>query len=418
LFFLRGAVVVLVCLLTALPGRAEARLTTLAPEPDWSQLDPYQQTITRAEFVRQINTLYAPNGFFWKYAQLGDDRVVVFADTLGTIPLYTLYFAQDAESRRPRPRYFRPESQANTPPPPADQPLAGIHICLDPGHIGGEWSRLEERWFRLGTDNPVAEAELNLLVCRHLERLLKEAGARVSWTKKDLQPVTPQRPRDFHSEALKSLLEAGASLQDLTPGAVARRVQARAEIIFYRTAEIQARTKKVTALQPDLTLCIHYNADSWGNPDKPQLTKASRLVTFVNGCYTEREMAYDDMKFALLSKLLSGAGPLELKGADSVAREMALSFGHPPEPYPHWEAVKQVGRNPYVFARNLIANRLYPGPVVYVEGPYMNAKDTYARLIAGDYEGTRLIQGKEVPSIHRQYAEAVAKSVRDYFKKK
>ena len=38
----------------------------------------------------------------------------------------------------------------------------------------------------------------------------------------------------------------------------------------------------------------------------------------------------------------------------------------------------------------------------------MNQPETLQRLLAGDYEGTRLIAGKERMSIYREYADAVA----------
>jgi hypothetical protein len=70
---------------------------------------------------------------------------------------------------------------------------------------------------------------------------------------------------------------------------------------------------------------------------------------------------------------------------------------------------------PSVYARNLLASRIYHGPVIYCEGPYMNARDAYYRIIAGDYLGLKTIQGQPVESIYRQYAEAVEKGVLKYF---
>ena len=70
---------------------------------------------------------------------------------------------------------------------------------------------------------------------------------------------------------------------------------------------------------------------------------------------------------------------------------------------------------PSVYARDLIANRIFHGPVIYCEGPYMNARDAYYRIIAGDYLGLRAIQGQSVPSIYRQYADSVEKGVLEYF---
>jgi len=46
-----------------------------------------------------------------------------------------------------------------------------------------------------------------------------------------------------------------------------------------------------------------------------------------------------------------------------------------------------------VYARNLLATRLYRCPVVYCEPYVMNSNDVFARIQAGDYEGMRNING-------------------------
>jgi hypothetical protein len=201
------------------------------------------------------------------------------------------------------------------------------------------------------------------------------------------------------------------------PGNIEKRLTKRAELLFYRTAEIRARAEKVEHLRPDLTLCIHYNAAPWPTPPKKKdLVSVDRLVVFVHGAYLPDEVAYEDIRFDLIRKVLEQSAKTELHIAEAVAEEMGKTLRLPPETYANWTAVKRVGKNPYVFARNLIANRIFPGPVVFVEGPYMNAAGTYARLIAGDYEGYRTIDGVSRRSIHRDYADAVVAGVSAYFK--
>jgi hypothetical protein len=48
----------------------------------------------------------------------------------------------------------------------------------------------------------------------------------------------------------------------------------------------------------------------------------------------------------------------------------------------------------------------------------MNGKDVFARIQAGDYEGTRNINGVERKSIFREYADSVADGLVDYYLKK
>jgi hypothetical protein len=45
----------------------------------------------------------------------------------------------------------------------------------------------------------------------------------------------------------------------------------------------------------------------------------------------------------------------------------------------------------------------------------MNSKDGFARIQAGDYEGTKEINGVQRKSIFREYADSVAEGLRDYY---
>ncbi len=45
----------------------------------------------------------------------------------------------------------------------------------------------------------------------------------------------------------------------------------------------------------------------------------------------------------------------------------------------------------------------------------MNSKDVFARIQAGDYEGTRNVNRIERKSIFREYADSVADGLVDYY---
>jgi hypothetical protein len=47
----------------------------------------------------------------------------------------------------------------------------------------------------------------------------------------------------------------------------------------------------------------------------------------------------------------------------------------------------------------------------------MNTKDGFARIQAGDYEGTRNINGLERKSIFREYADSVTDGLVEYYSK-
>ncbi|MDW8343805.1 MAG: N-acetylmuramoyl-L-alanine amidase [Verrucomicrobiae bacterium] len=272
-------------------------------------------------------------------------------------------------------------------------------IALDPGHIGGAWAQMEERWFQLGNDPPVAEAALNLTVARLLQPRLEALGFRVVLTKTNFEPVTPLRPEDFLAQA-----------DEETPpdSDLARRAQSvrrRAEWLFYRRAEIAARAQLLNEkLRPDLTLAIHFNAIPW--TDSRQLAKEDHLLFFVHGNYLPEEVAEPAQRQRLFFKLLNRTHEIEIPVADSIARAFQRATGFPPAQFP-----VPVGYTGHVFARNLAANRLYDSPTVYLEPYYMNSCLTYQRIQRGDYDGEQVIEGRRYRSIFREYADAVAEGL-------
>ena len=417
--------------LLLLSGRACAeRLSPLAPKPDWSSLEAYQKTITRAEFTRLINQVYTPDGGFWDFAKIDDDRVVVYSDPARTEPLFTLHFAPNDAACAPLPYAYKTQAVSKAP----ARPLKGIKIALDPGHIGGDWAKLEARYFKLGDDPPVEEARLNMITCERLAERLEADGAKIIWAKRGYEPTTSLRPESLHREAIAALALSGSHASGYKPSylfgiekprsskhrsdqeAIETRIDNEAALLFYRVAEIRARGAIVNQQHPDLTICVHYNADDWGDdPDHPVLTAQSRLVIFVNGAYERKnELPYDDYKYDLLRKLLDRTAAPEERGCALVGQEMLDTFKYPPEDYVGYFA-HHVTDVPSVYARDLLANRIYHGPVIYCEGPYMNARDAYYRIIAGDYLGMRVIQGRSYPSIYRDYAASVERGVLKYF---
>jgi hypothetical protein len=75
-----------------------------------------------------------------------------------------------------------------------------------------------------------------------------------------------------------------------------------------------------------------------------------------------------------------------------------------------------VNDNPYVWARNLLANRLYRCPVVFLEPYVMNNREVWERVQAGDYDGERVVAGSLRASIFREYSEGVAEGFAQYFR--
>jgi hypothetical protein len=46
-----------------------------------------------------------------------------------------------------------------------------------------------------------------------------------------------------------------------------------------------------------------------------------------------------------------------------------------------------------------------------------NSVDVFARVQAGDYEGTRIVNGIERPSIYREYVDGVVEGLVEYYRR-
>jgi hypothetical protein len=405
----------LLCLL--LPAAAFAqRLSPLAPEPAWAELEAFQETITREEFVRLLGEVYAPDGASAGLIEVGPETALI-RTRLAPATTMTLRFAANAEAAKPTPRFWRAAAELG--PAPADQPLKGWRIALDPGHIGGDWARMEERWFRIGETLPVTEGDMALRVAEHLAPQLTALGAEVLWVRKTTEPVTPDRPETLRPLARAELARQGntnprenyESFDDPTRGDT---VQALSELLFYRTAEIRHRAKLVNEqLRPDITVCLHFNAEAWGDPREPQFVPRNHLHTLINGAYSAGELRNDDVRFDMLMKLLNRCLPEEISASEAVVETLASASGLPPFNYPTTNA-RRVGSSAYLWARNLLANRLYRTPVIFLEPYVMNSQSVWERVQLGDYEGTRPIDGIPRQSIFREYAGAVAEGLRGH----
>ena len=401
-------------------GHAAENLGVLGTRPKWKVLEKYQETISHDDFARLIQDVYCTHGLPADMITMGvkSARILRNRDSQS---FFTLRFAADNESRQPVPRLWRPAKSLPRATP--GKPFSGLKIALDPGHLGGNWAKMEERWFQVGDSAPVQEGDLVLRVSQILAPQLKQLGAKVSFVRKDAEPVTLKRPDDFKELARRILIKNGVPQprQDVLDPADPEKektIRWQSEILFYRYSEIRRRAVLVnTRLHPDLVLCLHFNAEGWGDPSSPTLIDHNHLHLLVNGSYLKEELELDDERFEMVRRLLSRAYDEELPLADTIAGMMAKETHLPAYEYPTANTVTKVGTSGYVYARNLLATRLYRCPVVYCEPYVMNSRDGFARIQAGDYDGTRSINGVERKSIFREYADSVVEGLTEYYRK-
>src|ERR1700730_16185071 len=146
-------------------AHAADNLGILGGKPAWEVLEHYQRTITHDEFAHLINDVYCTHGVPDALIKIDNDsaQIVTNRESKST---FTLQFAPYEPPQMRVPRLWRPAK--TLPPAKPNKPLAGLRIALDPGHLGGRWAKMEERWFKVGDTKPVTEGDLTLRVSRML----------------------------------------------------------------------------------------------------------------------------------------------------------------------------------------------------------------------------------------------------------
>jgi N-acetylmuramoyl-L-alanine amidase len=398
--------------------QAGSKRSPLSDKPDWKQLESFSGVMSREEFEAAFAEIYSDGTDAKRPWELTPGKLVI--ETGPGEPPVEIAFRDPAAGEKSVPRYWRAPREL-PPIKPDEPPLKGMHIALDPGHIGGGYAVMEERWLSMLPDTAIAEGSIVLQVAMLIKPRLEALGARVSLLRTAEVPVTTVKPEQLRTAAREVLKEAGVtsppdSYAGITGDAKVATVQWQAEKLFYRVSEIHARAKKVNEeLQPNLVVCLHLNAEPWGDPSHPTFVNKNHFHALINGCYSGDELELEDVRFDMFQRLFARLHDEERRLGETVAAAMAESTGLPYYVYTANNA-RHVKPSPYLYARNLLANRLYQCPVVYLEPYVMNHEETYKRLLLGHYIGRALLDGKLVTSPMEDYTRGVVEGLVAYCK--
>ena len=444
------------------------------PTPEeWKSLEKYSGSLTRAEFEERLNDVFDPTGSLYPFLKITDQSVQVLSATNPATPVATVLFAPEPlsvkellplpnsspvissrdfstvssapspESESLREAFFSLFSSSPTPSPSPSgsahpsqvavapgvvpssagkQPLGGLRVVIDPADIGGAWGSMEDRSTVYPGFGLIQEGDLNLLVSKILAAQLKLLGAQVFVIRDTAQPVcglTVPEVEQVVPQVLahRSYLLSKTFRSRTTNVRVSSPIYQRitAEVLLTKNMEARARAEKARqAMTPDITVVLQFDATSGRHLGS--MPRINRNILFVSGAYTAGEIKSDPReRLKLLTKLFQNVSPLEIRAALGIARHLAELTGFPPVLYGNGRTTLSIAGNPYVVARNLLLSREHDGPVVVTEPYFMNQPETLQRLLAGDYDGTRLIAGKQRISIFREYAEAVASGLVDVY---
>jgi hypothetical protein len=185
-------------------------------------------------------------------------------------------------------------------------------------------------------------------------------------------------------------------------------------VFFCKGYESWIRAEKARKFKPDITLILQHNATD--SSTHGGLMTGNRLIYFTSGAFSKSEMQDPRQRYLMLKKVFENATSVEARLGVAIAKRLYDVTGYPPVLYGDSATTRMVtDNNKYVVARNIYLNREHDAPNLVCEPYFMNEATTLPRLLAGDYEGTKMIAGKERISIYREYANSVAEGLADVY---
>lgn len=294
-------------------------------------------------------------------------------------------------------------------------PLNGLHLALDPGHIGGEWAEVEGRDFKIDPgDFAVREGELVLEVARRVRARLVELGAEVTLLRDGIYPLNPKSPDDYFSSAAERIGPpdeiSWAALVDY--GLALRRLMNRMSIV---SGELIERARIVNEeVRPDALISLHINAAPWPLDEKGQvrheLVDSNHTHVLIFGCLSDAELAVPLQREQLIVKMINGSASIERDLGQALGISLGKASALPPSNYAGKNATRLDGHTPYLWARNLLLLRYVQCPVVLLEPYIANSKEAYPRIQAA-LKNRQFGKAPAEDDILLEYADAVVEGI-------
>lgn len=287
--------------------------------------------------------------------------------------------------------------------------LIGVKIAIDPGHLGGVYSHLEERYIEMvqldenQTPNTIEfdEGMLSFLTAYYLKLLLEQEGAIVYMTREEIGCGVYEE--DFF-DWLRKKPHLWSEKMPLSK-------------IFrdhYNQLDLRARAKKINAFKPELSIVIHFNSHHVPTgPSNSILTENNYNMVFIPGAFSKNELQDQDSRYEFLRMVLTD----DLERSQSLCQQILAHFTE----RLNVPVVKEEDGARYlnsvcmkvdegIYARNLVLTRMVHGPICYGETLIQNNEKECMNLAKKDF----VIHGTACSSRIKEVAEAYFQGIKAY----
>lgn len=354
----------------------------------FQDFDSYQDKISKEEIEDKLKYLVKAKEA-QNYFLLTDDAFIIYAsleDKQKGQEEYRLIFGSAGILQAPK------------------KSLANCKIAIDPGHFGGGYSHLEQRFVEICHDKNIItfnEGNLTFLTALYLKELLEKEGAEVFLTRtKKAEGALSQNFFQF-LQTHPDLWSTQKTLTQLFRG-------------VYNGVDLYARAEKINTFKPDVTVIIHYNAHDSEGEKYTSTTDKNYNMVFIPGSFGEGELKEKKARYEFLRLLVTSDFSLSKQFSKIVLKKFNEHLQIPsvtPSDGARYLETASIEVEKGVYARNLALTRLIHGPLCYGESLVQNNLEEALRLSHLNTE----IQGHPCSSRLKEVALAYFKAIQEFF---
>lgn len=319
---------------------------------------------------------------------------------------------------------------------PADRPLLGLRIALDPGHMSTKaWDLRTGKYVHDKSGRTISEGLINLQTCLLLKAEFEKLGAIVKLTREDHNEISEvsYEALELKPYALRALRQGSLNdwfinLVSTSSGAELNKKfeqdpnvknifseKARSHY-FILGADLDARVESIEEFNPDISLVIHYDShDPANDPNGVNSKRYSRVKTYVHGKIDPTEWSRKEDRRFIIHKLFdsnswNASFGLANKVVGGLKKNLGLDFDK-------GGGGSSVAVAPGVFARNLfITRKLHGHAHAYVECLHYNDPGEFKSMLKKDFP--LVIQGQTTYYSKRlkQVVDGIRNGVLDFTK--
>jgi N-acetylmuramoyl-L-alanine amidase len=363
---------------------------------DFHDFDSYQSKLTVKEVEEKIKTYLEKNAEIKSFYRLTPEALYV-----GDLDHQQIDYVLQLNTNAP----LLLDKQT------AHNSLKGIKVAIDPGHFGGAFAELEERYVAIPAEvtknnQPIRffEGDLTYLTALELQRLLKDEGAVVLLTRSGIGQGAIKEDFSKWRETHSDLNQSTSPLSKIFR-------------THYNREDLKERAKIINEFSPDITIVIHYNAHLTEEEEKQKslVTKCNYNLAFIPGAFGSGELKTIGDRYEFLRLIVTDQIHESFKLSECITRQFVKQLGIPliaaDEKTSYTEA-SCLMQAPGIYCRNLALTRLVHSPVCYGETLVQNNQDEIYRLS----EHNTSVENIPCPQRVKEVAQAYFEGIKEYYK--